>query len=63
MNERNLNVACVQLCSGDDVTENAKIASDFIRNAAERGAQFVATPENTCLMAPDGGAKIEKTFQ
>ncbi len=63
MNERNLNVACVQLCSGDDVTENAKIASDFIRDAAERGAQFVATPENTCLMAPDGGAKIEKTFQ
>lgn len=42
--------------------ENVKIASAFIREAAGGGAQFVATPENTCLMAPDGGAKIEKTF-
>jgi len=57
-----LKVACVQLCSGDDVMENAKIASALIREAAMGGAKFVATPENTCLMAPDGGAKIEKTF-
>ncbi len=63
MNERKIKAACIQLCSGDDVTENANIASGFIREAAERGSQFVATPENTCLMAPDGGAKIEKTFQ
>jgi predicted amidohydrolase len=42
--------------------ENVKIASAFIREAAMGGAQFIATPENTCLMAPDGGAKIEKTF-
>jgi predicted amidohydrolase len=26
------------------------------------GAQFVATPENTTLMAPDGGAKLERSF-
>ncbi len=62
MSARKLSVACVQLCSGDDVTENVKIASAFIREAAGGGAQFVATPENTCLMAPDGGAKIQKTF-
>jgi len=62
MNPRKLRVACVQLCSGDDVMENVKIASAFIREAAMGGAQFVATPENTCLMAPDGGAKIDKTF-
>jgi predicted amidohydrolase len=62
MSALTLNVACVQLCSGDDVIENAKIASAFIREAAKGGAKFVATPENTCLMAPDGGAKIERTF-
>ena len=62
MNPRKIRVACVQLCSGDDVMENVKIASAFIREAAMGGAQFVATPENTCLMAPDGGAKIDKTF-
>lgn len=62
MTSRKLKVACVQLCSGDDVMENVDIACQFIRKAAQEGAQFIATPENTCLMAPDGGAKIEKTF-
>jgi predicted amidohydrolase len=62
MNARKFGVGCVQLCSGDDVMENVKTVSAFIREAAMGGAQFVATPENTCLMAPDGGAKIEKTF-
>ena len=62
MNARKFGVGCVQLCSGDDVMENVKTVSAFIREAAMVGAQFVATPENTCLMAPDGGAKIEKTF-
>jgi predicted amidohydrolase len=54
--------ACVQLRSSDDVTENIRAASDLIREAKARGAQFVATPENTTLMAPDGGAKLERTF-
>jgi predicted amidohydrolase len=62
MSGRKYQVACVQLCSGDDVRENIEIASGVIRDAAKAGARFVATPENTCLMAPDGGAKIEKTF-
>ncbi len=54
--------ACVQLRSSDDVAENIRIASDFIREAHARGAGFIATPENTTLMAPDGGAKLEKSF-
>ena len=62
MSARNIRVACIQLCSGDDVLENVRTASALIRYAASGGAQFVVTPENTCLMAPDGGAKIEKTF-
>ncbi|MDE2352745.1 MAG: carbon-nitrogen hydrolase family protein [Alphaproteobacteria bacterium] len=54
--------ACVQLRSSDDVSENIATASRLIREATAMGADFVATPENTTLMAPDGGAKIEKTF-
>lgn len=52
--------ACVQLCSSGDVEENIRIASALIREATARGADFVATPENTALMAPDGGAKLDK---
>jgi predicted amidohydrolase len=54
--------ACVQLCSGDNVAENIRHASDLIRAAAADGARFIATPENTSLMAPDGGAKLAQSF-
>ncbi len=54
--------ACVQLRSSDDVAENIATASALIRQAAAGGAKFVATPENTTLMAPDGGAKLERSF-
>lgn len=54
--------ACVQLRSSDDTQENIRTASALIREAKGQGAQFIATPENTTLMAPDGGAKIEKSF-
>jgi deaminated glutathione amidase len=50
--------ACVQLRSSDDVDENIRTASAWIREARKAGAEFIATPENTTLMAPDGGAKI-----
>jgi len=54
--------ACVQLRSSDDVADNVETASELIREAKSRGADFVATPENTTLMAPDGGAKLERSF-
>ena len=54
--------ACVQLRSSDDVAENVATASTLVRQAKALGAQFVATPENTTLMAPDGGAKIERSY-
>jgi predicted amidohydrolase len=57
-----IRAACVQLRSSDDVQENLKIASGFIREAHAKGARFIGTPENTCLMAADGGAKLEKSF-
>jgi predicted amidohydrolase len=52
----------VQLRSSDDVTENIRTASELIAEAKSKGAQFVATPENTTLMAPDGGAKLERSY-
>jgi predicted amidohydrolase len=54
--------ACIQLRSSDDVQENIRDASALIRDAARQGAQFIATPENTTLMAPDGGAKLDRSF-
>jgi deaminated glutathione amidase len=54
--------ACVQLCSGDDVTQNIRDTAHWVRAAAKDGAQFVATPENTTLMARDGGAKLAHSY-
>jgi len=54
--------ACVQLRSSDDVEENVRTTSRLIREARAKGAAFIATPENTTLMAPDGGAKLERSF-
>jgi predicted amidohydrolase len=61
MSDRKIRVACVQLRSTDDIDENIASASNLIRSAAKAGAHFIATPENTTLMAADGGAKLEKT--
>jgi len=52
----------VQLRSTDDVEENIRDCSALIREAKAKGADFVATPENTTLMAPDAGAKLERSF-
>ncbi len=54
--------ACVQLCSSDDVAENIRDTVRLVREAAAQGASFIATPENTTLMAPDGGAKLAQSF-
>lgn len=54
--------ACVQLRSTDDVAQNIRATCELIREAKSRGAQFIATPENTTLMAPDGGAKLDRSF-
>ena len=54
--------ACIQLRSGDDVAANIRDTSALVRQAAGQGAQFIATPENTSLMAPDGGAKLAQSF-
>ncbi len=58
MSARQFRAACIQLRCGDDIAENVRAASGFIRQAHKAGAQFVATPENTSLMAVDAGAKL-----
>ena len=62
MSDRKIKTACVQLRSGDDVAANIRDAAELVRAARKDGAQFIATPENTGLMARDGGAKLEKTY-
>lgn len=42
--------ACVQLRAGRDVARNVEIAVALINEAADAGAQFISTPENTSLM-------------
>jgi predicted amidohydrolase len=44
------------------VGENVRAASALIREAAAGGARFIATPENTTLMAADAGAKLAASY-
>lgn len=53
-----LRAACIQMESGPDIAENLKAAERLIRAAAARGAQFIATPENTCAMRNKAADKI-----
>src|SRR5580704_8896635 len=59
---KSFKAACVQLRSSDDVAVNISETVRLVREAAARGARFIATPENTTLMAPDGGAKLAHSF-
>lgn len=58
MTGRKFRAACVQLRCSEDFGENVYNASRIIRDAHRAGAAFVATPENTGLMAADAGAKL-----
>lgn len=45
-----MKVACVQMRSGSDISENIRTAAAFITEAATNGATFIATPEMTSLL-------------
>jgi nitrilase len=47
-------VGVVQLCSNDDLSANLANAAQGVREAAERGATFVALPENFAYMRREG---------
>ncbi|MGC8201221.1 carbon-nitrogen hydrolase family protein [Aliiroseovarius sp. PTFE2010] len=47
-----MKTALIQLCSGDDPSQNLKTVSALVRDAAAQGADFVVTPEVTnCVSA------------
>ena len=50
MSDNTIKIACLQLSSGPDIAQNIAVTSALIRDAAAQGAQFIATPENTCHM-------------
>ncbi|MCW5751459.1 MAG: carbon-nitrogen hydrolase family protein [Alphaproteobacteria bacterium] len=51
-------VACVQMTSTDDVPGNITQASALIRAARAAGADLIATPENTGIMAARGELSV-----
>lgn len=56
-----LKAACVQMTSGPDILENLSVAEVLIREAVAAGAQFIATPENTCQIRFPTNEKLEST--
>jgi deaminated glutathione amidase len=48
-----LDVAVVQLSSGDGVAENLEVVAQLVREAAARGAKLVVLPENFAFMGRD----------
>lgn len=54
-----IKLACIQLCTGQNVTKNLQTATKFIRQAAADGAQLIVTPEQTGLMELAGKALFE----
>ncbi|MCB8823085.1 carbon-nitrogen hydrolase family protein [Microvirga rosea] len=52
--------ACVQMRSGRDVLANRDDAVALVREAADKGAHFVQTPEMTSLVDRDRAALFEK---
>jgi len=48
--------ACVQVNAGDDLDVNLAAAAAGIAEAAGKGADFIALPENVALMAADSAA-------
>ncbi len=55
-----IKVACVQLDSGSDIQGNLDVAGAFIREAAAKGASFIATPEVTDQVISNRAEKIDQ---
>jgi len=52
-----MRVACVQMCSGEDVATNLAVVEQCLEQAAKDGVQLVALPENFSFMHPDNDLK------
>ncbi len=47
-----MRVACVQMCSGDDVTANITAVDQLLKQASDQGVKLIVLPENFAFMAP-----------
>lgn len=63
MTNRPFTAACVQLTSGSDMDANIRNAEGLIRAAADAGADFIATPENTNLLLLDNDERFRKVHE
>lgn len=54
---RPMRVACVQLCSIDEIEANLAVAAGLLEKAAAAGARLAVLPENFSYMNPDNAAK------
>lgn len=50
-------IACIQLCSGDDMAANIAHVQNWVAQASGMGAQLVALPENAFLMEDPKGER------
>ncbi len=54
-----LRAACIQMTSGPDIAGNLETAEMYIRQAAQQGAHFIATPENTDQIRHPAAEKLK----
>jgi deaminated glutathione amidase len=57
-----MKVAAIQMTSKPDVGENLRRVESLIRNAAEEGATYIITPENTDLMIDNRRDHLDKHY-
>ena len=48
-----LKIACIQINSKSNINKNLEVVEVLINSAIKKGAQFIATPENTNIMHPN----------
>lgn len=53
-----MKIAAIQMTSGDDIETNIAALEPMIVQAANAGARFIATPENTFYMRREGTASM-----
>ena len=57
-----MRAALVQLNTGNELLPAGRVAEEFIREAADGGADFVSTPETTHLMEMNRKVVLDKVF-
>lgn len=58
-----MKIALIQLNNGPTIAENMIGIAKLIREAATQGANFIATPENTCRMAKDNDQRWAESHE